>query len=129
MIYGLGVDIQGVTQISCMIERLGERFLERVFTENEIAYCRKHLKAAQHFAARWAVKEAFFKALGTGVANGYRLLDVELEHLPSGQPYLVFYGKVREDCARFRLQPYVSLSHSEDYAVGQVILISSQTRN
>jgi holo-[acyl-carrier protein] synthase len=122
MIYGIGIDIQSISKMNRVLRRQQERFLQRVLTENEIAYCCNHRNTGQHFAARWAVKEAYFKALGTGIRGEYRFLDVEIVHLPSGQPSIILHGKTREDWERFGLNIFVSISHSGDYAIGQVIL-------
>jgi holo-[acyl-carrier protein] synthase len=83
---GLGTDIVEIVRIGEMIERHGELFLERVYTEKEVAYCQKRASSYQHFAGRWAAKEAVLKALGTGWAKGISWRDIEVGTLPSGQP-------------------------------------------
>lgn len=122
MIYGIGLDLQYIPQIEDSIQRQQELFLNRVYTQQEIAYCKKHRNAGQHYAAKWAVKEAFSKALGTGIAKGIRLLDIETVHLKSGQPHIVLYRKALEVCQQHNLNVFVSISHSGDYAAAQVVL-------
>ena len=122
MIFGIGIDIQEIKAMDRIIQRQGHHFLDKVFTSNEITYCLQKREQSQHFAARWAVKEAFFKALGTGVSGRYRFLDVETIHLTSGQPVIQLHGMAEAFCRREGLQSHVSISHSRAYAVGQVIL-------
>ena len=89
------------------------RFTERVFTERERDYCtRRGAVAAQHFAARWAAKEAFLKALGTGWHDGIAWHDVEVAHRDSGAPYLIVTGKAREiSDARFMRKPFHTVQY------------------
>jgi holo-[acyl-carrier protein] synthase len=122
MIYGIGIDIQSIAQIDEIFERQKDRFLKKIFTVEEITYCKRSRVSGQHFAARWAVKEAFFKALGTGIIGGYTFHDVEICKKASGQPYITLSGKALEECNRLCLRSFVSISHSDEYAVGQVIL-------
>ena len=86
MIIGLGTDIIEVTRIGEMIERHGEVFLQRVFTEQEIAYCQHRKASLQHYAGRWAAKEAVMKTLGTGFTKGIGWTEIEVISRPSGQP-------------------------------------------
>jgi len=122
MIYGIGMDIQLVSQIKDILSRHGEYFLQRIFTKDEVVYCSNHRKPEQHYAARWAVKEACLKALGTGMARGFRLRDIETVRLVSGKPHIVLHGKIREHCLDHCLRAFVSISHSGEYAAAQVIL-------
>ena len=100
------------------------RFTERVFTERERDYCtRRGAVAAQHFAARWAAKEAFLKALGTGWRDGIAWHDVEVAHRDSGAPYLIVTGKARELFDKLGATAiHVSLSHTTEHAIAQVML-------
>src|SRR5579863_412216 len=95
MIVGLGVDITQVDRITEAIERRGPRFLERVFTPSEIAYCQKHRGSAERFAGRFAAKEAAMKALGTGWTHGVRWRDIEVVRERSGKPTLHLRGATR----------------------------------
>ena len=121
MIVGIGIDVIEVARIRGVLERHGDRFLRRVYTEREQESV--HGVREQFLAARFAVKEAAFKALGTGWAKGVRWVDVEVTNLASGQPVLSFRGdaerRLRELGAN---RVHVSISHTESYAVGQVLL-------
>ncbi|HTS67901.1 MAG TPA: holo-ACP synthase [Terriglobia bacterium] len=122
MILGIGVDIAETLRIERSLERHGERFSQRVFTPAEIAYCEKFKNRAERYAARFAAKEAAFKALGTGWRDGIRWLDVEVVHLPSGKPELVLSGKALEIARQMRVtRMAVSISHSDRYVVAEVI--------
>ncbi len=113
MITGIGVDIIEVARIRKAIER-NPRFVERIFTDRETAYCAGKKNRFQHLAARFAAKEAFFKALGRPVA----WVEAETVNLPSGRPELVIHtsGDLGFD------RVHVSLSHLADYAVAVVVL-------
>ena len=125
MIFGTGVDIAETSRIERSLERHGERFAKRVFTPAEIAYCDKFKNRAERYAARFAAKEAAFKALGTGWRDGIRWLDVEVIHQPSGKPELVLTGRALEVAGELRVvRMAVSISHSDHYVVAQVIFES-----
>jgi holo-[acyl-carrier protein] synthase len=85
-IFGIGTDIVECLRIAQMIERHGELFITRVYTTHEISYCQSRKQATQHFAGRWAAKEAVLKALGTGWRRGISWRDVEIRNLKSGSP-------------------------------------------
>ncbi len=125
MIVGTGIDIAETARIEQALARHGERFARRVFTEGEIAYCEQFKNKAERYAARFAAKEAAFKALGTGWREGVTWRDVEVTHQPSGKPELRLSGRAEE---RARQQGVawmsVSLSHSDRYVVAQVIFES-----
>nr|WP_285854438.1 holo-ACP synthase [Paenibacillus elgii] len=123
VIYGVGIDLQSVPQMGEAIGRQGERFLRKIFTPGEIAYCSKHRGAARHYAVRWAAKEAFYKAVGDVLPRKYGFLDVEVRNLPSGRPVLELHGSTGEAAAHYGLSFRISLSHSGDYALAQVIAI------
>ncbi len=113
MIVGIGIDIIEVARVARLAQK-SPRFLERTFTSREIEYCSKKRNKHQNYAARFAAKEAFFKALGTRI--GWK--DVELVNRPSGQPDLVVKGLAQRPFDRV----HVSVSHLADYAVAIVIL-------
>ena len=96
MIVGTGVDIAETLRVEEVLNRHGERFSERLFTPEEIAYCERFKNKAERYAARFAAKEAAFKALGTGWREGVRWRDVEVTHRPSGKPELVLRGRAEE---------------------------------
>jgi len=122
MIVGTGVDIVETSRIQRVFERHGERFARRLFTAGEIAYCEKFKNKAERYAARFAAKEAAFKALGTGWREGIRWVDVEVTHQPSGKPELVLSGRAQELAQTLGVaQSAVSISHADSYAVALVI--------
>jgi len=125
MIVGTGVDITETARIEQALQRHGERFSKRLYTPQEIAYCEQFKNRAERFAARFAAKEAAFKALGTGWREGVRWLDVEVRHQPSGKPELVLTGRAAETARALGVtRTAVSLSHSNRYAIAQVIFES-----
>ena len=125
MIVGTGVDIAETARIEQGLERHGERFIKRVFTPAEIAYCEKFKNPAERFATRFAAKEAAFKALGTGWRKGIRWLDVEITQQPSGKPELILTGRAQEVARELRVtRMSVSLSHSDRNVVAVVIFES-----
>jgi holo-[acyl-carrier protein] synthase len=123
MIVGTGIDIAAVPRIAQAISRYGERFLRRVFTEGEVRYCESKANRVERYAARFAAKEAAMKALGTGWNHGVRWRDIEVARLPGGRPTLAFHGKAAEFAAQLgAAHVALSLSHTEEQAIAQVIL-------
>ncbi|MGA2263680.1 MAG: holo-ACP synthase [Acidobacteriota bacterium] len=123
MIVGIGIDIVDIRRLRGALERQGDRFLKRVFTSVEQDYCRAHRDPAPSFAARFAAKEAVFKALGTGWAGGVTWLDAEVRREARGSPKLALSGKAEEISKALGVQAiHLSLSHSEETAVAMVIL-------
>ena len=123
MIQGIGIDIVDIERIKEAINKGGERFIRRVFTNLEINYCNKKRLKYQHFAVRFAAKEAVFKALGTGWQKGVRWVDVETLNDKLGKPMINLFGKVKELSHEMKIKRiHVSLSHSANYAIAQVIL-------
>src|SRR5712675_3790730 len=96
MILGTGVDIAEVPRIRHAIERFGDRFLRRIFTEGEIRYCDSKANRVERYAARFAAKEAAMKALGTGWSRGVRWRDCEVARMPGGRPTISFHGRAAE---------------------------------
>ncbi|PYN36843.1 MAG: holo-[acyl-carrier-protein] synthase [Candidatus Rokuibacteriota bacterium] len=106
------------------IDRWHDRFVARVFTDDEIAYCRARRDPAPHFAARFAAKEAGFKALGTGVQLGVRWRELEVRRERAEAPTLVLSGRAREiGLARGGSRMLLSLTHEGEYALAQAILV------
>jgi holo-[acyl-carrier protein] synthase len=125
VIIGLGVDIAEVDRIRDAIARHGQKFLDRVFTPAEIAYCNRHRNRAERFAGRFAAKEAAMKALGTGWSNGVRWVDIEVTRFPSGQPTLALHGVAGAIGERLGLRrASLSITHSGNTALAQVIFES-----
>jgi holo-[acyl-carrier protein] synthase len=113
----IGTDIIECVRIAQMIEKHGEVFLQRVFTQREILYCSSRKAATQHYAGRWAAKEAVLKVLGTGWAKGILWTDVEIINEVSGAPVIKITGKAAE-IARQRgiRQVMITISHCRAYA-------------
>lgn len=125
MIVGTGIDIAEVPRVAESIERFGDRFLRRVFTEAEIEYCASKANRAERFAARFAAKEAAMKALGTGWNHGVRWRDVEVVRKPGSRPTIQFHGKAAEFAKRLGAKNVsLSLSHTPEMAIASVILES-----
>lgn len=119
MIIGIGTDIVLVARINEALEKYGERFLRRIFTDGERAYCEAQKNKSQHYAARFAAKEAFSKAIGTGIAGDTVWTHIEIvKHGRSGEPFLRLHGKLAERYDSCRL--YVSLSHTTESAIAMV---------
>jgi holo-[acyl-carrier protein] synthase len=125
MIVGTGIDIAEVPRIREAIERHGERFLKRVFTEGEIQYCESKANRVERYAARFAAKEAGMKAIGTGWNHGVRWRDIEVARKPGGRPTLLLHGKAAEFAAKLGATNIaLSLTHTAEQAMAQVILES-----
>lgn len=125
MIRGLGIDLVPVARIQDVVERRGERFLKRILTPGEIEYCSRHPEPARHWAARFAVKEAAMKALGTGWSGGVSWKAIEVVNLESGQPTLVLTGQAKERAESLgATATHVTIAHDGAYAVACVILDS-----
>ena len=120
MIRGIGVDIIEIDRIRASIGAADGRFLDKVFTEGEIAYCSARPNAEQHYAARFAAKEAVSKALATGWSGTFRWKDVEVSNAPSGQPEVTLHGELGRALAGARL--LVSLSHSDSHVVAVAVI-------
>jgi holo-[acyl-carrier protein] synthase len=119
MILGIGNDIIEVTRIKANVERYGERFLKRVFTEREQAYCLKRKEPSIHLAGRFAAKEAVVKALGTGFSQGISWLDVEVYNDESGKPFIAVSPRLLE---QFNAPQFlISISHCQEYATAFAI--------
>jgi len=118
-ILGLGNDILEIYRIEESLKRFGDRFLQKIFTPKEIAYCKLHSKSARHFAGRFAAKEAIAKALGCGIGKKLGWHDMEILNHPSGQPYVVFSDKAKLCFHHPRV--LLSISHSKEYATSVAI--------
>lgn len=117
-VIAIGTDIIECQRIARMISNHGQVFLDRVFTPAEIDYCSGRKMDYQHYAARWAAKEAVLKTLGTGWARGISWTDVELTHLPGGQPIISLYNRAAEIAKENGIgQVLVTISHTHEYAV------------
>jgi holo-[acyl-carrier protein] synthase len=124
MVLGLGTDLIETRRVQESIDRFGERFLERIFTAGEIAYClRKKRNAAESFAARFAAKEAGAKALGTGISRGVSWKEFEVRRAVSGQPSLHLSGRAQELAEALGVRRVqLSLTHSRELAIAVVVV-------
>jgi holo-[acyl-carrier protein] synthase len=125
--FSTGIDIVEIDRIRRLLEG-SEKQRDEIFSPIEVEYCMKKKKnQLQHFSARFAAKEAVLKALGTGILTGFKLKDIEVENDGSGKPGINLYGKVKAAAdSRGVREILVSLSHSSEYAVASVILISRE---
>jgi holo-[acyl-carrier protein] synthase len=122
MVLGLGTDLMETRRLQESIDRFGERFLERIFTAGEIAYCRRKKNAAESFAARFAAKEAGAKALGTGISRGVSWKEFEVRRELSGQPTLHLSGRAAELAGVMGIRRFkLSLTHSRELAMAVVV--------
>lgn len=122
LIIGLGVDIAEVPRIQAAVERRGQTFLHRVFTENEIAYCERFKNKFERYAGRFAAKEATMKALGTGWRRGIRWVDLEVVREQSGRPTISLAGEAAKIAAQLGVRRIsLSITHTEAQALAQVI--------
>lgn len=130
MIVGIGTDLANITRFEETLEKFGDRFLDRIFTENEkieISYRKKNSKEvyASAIAKRFAVKEACSKALGTGLRRGTFWRDMEVRHLPTGQPVMFLYGGALEHAKRLTKGGDINIqvTMTDDYPWAQAIVI------
>ena len=123
MIIGSGIDLAEIARIQHSVDRYGSRFLDRVYTSAEQAYCLRKRNSAESLAARFAAKEAGAKALGTGISYGVNWLEIEVVREPSGRPTLQFHGRAAEIAARLGVaHAALSITHTADLAMASVVL-------
>ena len=123
MIVGTGIDLVEIDRIQHAIERYGPRFLNRVYTPAEQAYCLRKRKSAESFAARFAAKEAGAKALGTGISSGGSWLEFVVVREFSGRPTLRFHGRAAQIASRLGVaRAPLSLTHTGALAQASVVL-------
>ncbi len=122
MIVGMGIDIAEVERIASVIESQKERFLRRVYTIDEVAYCEQFKNRFERYAGRFAVKEAAMKALGTGWSRGVRWVDLEVVRQRGGRPTLTLKGEARKIADALGVKNIaVSITHTAEQAIAQVI--------
>jgi holo-[acyl-carrier protein] synthase len=126
-ILGIGTDIVECLRIAQMIERHGELFITRVYTAHEIEYCQSRKQGTQHFAGRWAAKEAVLKALGTGWRRGISWRDVEIRNLRSGSPTVALYGGAKDYMDEHNItQILITISHCRTHATAYAIAVGEE---
>jgi holo-[acyl-carrier protein] synthase len=126
MVLGLGIDIIEIVRVKKSIEKYGDKFLSKVFTEGEINYCDKKFNKYQHYAARFAAKEAVYKALASGWKEGLRWKDIEIQNDSSGMPSVNTQGKLHSFLSK-DTQLRISISHSETYVTAVAIIFKNGT--
>jgi holo-[acyl-carrier protein] synthase len=126
-ILGIGTDIIECPRIGKMIEHHGELFLRRVYTEREIRYCQARKHAIEHFAGRWAAKEAILKAIGTGRSHGIAWTNIEVRNGLDGRPQVMVCGTAREIMLEREIADIlVSVSHCRTYATAYAMAVGRQ---
>lgn len=121
MIYGIGIDIVKIERMKNVVEKWGQRFLNRVFTKNEISYCYEKKEPYLSLAVRFAAKEALVKAVGS--ATPVSLTDIEVMNMESGKPLIKVNGKLKDFFdVKSITKAHLSLSHEHDYGVACVLL-------
>jgi len=124
-VLGVGIDLVETARIEHSLERFGEKFIHRIFTEGEIAYCNSMTFPARHFAARFAAKEAVSKAFGTGIGRAMGWRDIDVHKKESGEPFVVLTGNAKELAeTRGASSVWISLSHTDHYAAATIVLES-----
>jgi holo-[acyl-carrier protein] synthase len=122
MIVGMGIDVAEVKRIQRVLEAQGERFVKRVYTEAEAAYCEQYKSKYERYAGRFAAKEAAMKALGTGWSRGVRWVDVEVVRQRGGRPILQLHGEARKIADALGVKSIaISITHTSEQAFAQVI--------
>jgi holo-[acyl-carrier protein] synthase len=122
LIFGVGTDIIEVQRVEEKLVRTAS-LKEKLFTPKEIAYCDSKHRPGQHYAARFAAKEAFLKAMGTGWTGGHKFSDIEVVNNALGKPEIFVHGKVREFCVAHGITGMeLSLSHIKELAKAVVVL-------
>lgn len=125
---GIGADIVECLRIAKLIERHGELFLTRVFTPHEVAYCSARKASTQHYAGRWAAKEAVLKALSAGWSQNLRWQDIEVRNEPGGRPIIHLSGGARAVADRLGVsEVLISVSHCRTHAIAYACAVSSRT--
>ena len=123
MIQGIGIDLVENERIKKIINKWGQKFLQRVFSEREINYCARHIQASIHYGARFAAKEAFLKALGIGLGMGVKLHEIEVVHDDQGKPDLSVRDGAQIQIEQKQIKKiHLSLTHTKNYASAIVLL-------
>ncbi len=126
-IHGIGVDLVEIQRMAAALERQGDAFLQRILNEDELSVYQQRFasspqRSLRYLATRFAAKEAFAKAMGTGIGSvvGFHLLSVLNDE--KGMPYIILKGSLKVKCEEMSLQVYVSLSDEVHYATAQVLI-------
>lgn len=125
MIFGIGIDVVEIDRIEESIEKFGDKFLDRIFTASERAYCDAQKRPHVNYAARFAVKEAVAKSFGTGIGKDLSFLDMEIIRLPSGEPKVTFSGAGEKFTRKHNITSVkISLTHAKLYAAANAVALT-----
>lgn len=128
-IFGIGIDVVEVERVHSSIDEFGEKFLQRIFTEGERAYCSAQKRPAIHYAARFAAKEAVAKAFGTGIGKHLSWLDIEVVRQESGEPKIELSGEGAHFAKEKNIANImVSLTHAEHYAAANAVVMTANEK-
>ena len=122
MVYGIGIDLVNIQRLETVLQRWGDRFVKRVFTEKEADFCFKRAYPASPLALRFAAKEAFSKAIGLGMRKGIRWRDIEVFHYAGGRPGLRLQGRSSEICSEKQITRF-HLSLSDEGLFGMAVVV------
>jgi len=126
-ILGIGADITECLRIARMIERHGELFINRAYTADEVRYCQSRRQSTQHYAARWAAKQAVLKALGIGTLRGVAWTDIEIRKAPSGRPTVAVRGALKDIVEQLGVaEVLVSLAHCRTHATAYALALGRE---
>lgn len=117
MVIGTGIDIIEVSRIKGLMEKYGDKFFQRILTDKEIAYCKSFVHPELHFAGRFASKEAYSKAIGTGISKDFKWKDIEILNDKRGKPYI--NHTTENEFSHLKFQ--ISISHTKDYGCAVVV--------
>ena len=122
-----GIDMVDCKRLGEMIDRYGDRFLKRVFTPTELSYCQARKRQVEHFAGRFAAKEAVMKVLGTGPRHGINWTDIEIVNEPSGRPRVILAGRCRCVAEEKNIaEIFISISHIATHAIASAVARASR---
>jgi len=123
-LYGIGIDVVEVDRIESSLSEFGEHFLDRIFTEEERAYCDRQKNRELSYAARFAAKEAIAKAFGTGIGKSIGWRDMEIYRKDSGEPTVILHGKAKELAEEIGIEEVkISLTHAKHYAAANAVIL------
>jgi holo-[acyl-carrier protein] synthase len=123
MIFGIGTDLVEVSRVEKILQKWGDKFLAKVYSQNEIDYCRKKAFPSIHYAARFAVKESFLKSLGIGLGMGVKLRDIEVVNNEQGTPVLNVQESIKARLDKLGINKiHVSITHTREHAQAIVVL-------
>lgn len=123
MIHGIGTDFVEVSRLEKILQRWGDRFIGKVYSQNEINYCQNKAFPAMHYAARFAAKESFLKSLGIGLGMGVKLKEIEVINNPQGYPVLKIHEKIKDNLDKLGITAiHISITHTREHAHAIVIL-------